>query len=91
MSHCVFIDIDYDEGVSGSYRAVVIRRPDGVEERFATGDPVADFARATLYGSTLAAMEGRQFMELSSLSHFTMDDHRYCWDDDNMLQAVEAG
>lgn len=82
MKHSVaFINIDYDEGVSGSYRAVVLRKPNGKIVRFATGDPGEDLSSARRAAGFL-------FLESSSLTHFVFDDENWRFDEyDNLIRV----
>lgn len=69
MTHRV--SIDYDEGVPGSYRGVVIKGDH--TRRFMTGDPQADWA------SYLAHAKSHQLMiiETSSITHFVFDNEEW--------------
>jgi hypothetical protein len=62
------LSIDYDEGVPGSYRGVVLKGT--ATRRFMTGDPQADWADYIAYA------KGRkmQVMETSSITHFVFDN-----------------
>ena len=68
------INIDYDENTLEYYGVTL------GEERFATGDPVKDFADARN-----AATKYDIVMEGSSLTHFVFDVAGYRFDDDDNL------
>ncbi|MHA6346414.1 hypothetical protein [Roseivivax sp. CAU 1761] len=63
------LSIDYDEGVAGSYRGVVLTRGRKEVQRWASGNPQADWASYLAF-----ARENRLLvLETSSVTHF-------CWD-----------
>lgn len=69
MSTFHHVSIDYDEDVRGSYRAVVLKGPDG-SRRWATGDPQADWAGYLDH----AISERLTVLETSSVTHFCFDN-----------------
>lgn len=73
------LSIDYDEGVPGSYRAVVLKKDGQEVNRFGTGDPQADWAAYL----THARDAGLQVLESSSVTHFVFDnvEWRFVMDD----------
>ena len=93
MAYSIFMDIDYDEGVPGTYRAVEVTVPFAdatLAKRFETGDPVKDFFDAAVYSVEMEEKIGRPVMMLSSTTHFTMDDPAYCWGDNGLLKSSAA-
>lgn len=82
-----YMSIDYDEGVAGSYRAVIVSH-DGAngrfEKRLASGDPVIDYREAVEYCERLK----RVIMESSSVTHFVFDDPSYKFDENDMLEKI---
>lgn len=69
----IHVNIDYDEGVAGSYRAVTAGPRQGAPNRFETGDPVADWEAAMTWARAQMHLGG-VVMTGSSVTHFVMDD-----------------
>ncbi|EPX83876.1 hypothetical protein [Salipiger mucosus] len=63
------LHIDYDEGVPGSYRGVVLTADGKETQRWATGDPQSDWASYLAH----AKENGLLILQSSSITHF-------CWD-----------
>jgi len=62
------LSIEYDEGVPGSYRGVVLT---GTQtQRFMTGDPQADWAAYIAHAKNLKL----SVIEASSVTHFVFDN-----------------
>lgn len=83
----VFLGIDYDENVEtlSGYRGVTVCvGVNGTEERFNTGDPVADY-RAAVKRCQGLAQKGHPVMSLSSLDHFVYDVPGYKYDENDYL------
>ncbi len=81
----IHVNIDYDEGVAGSYRAVTAQPMGGDEIRFDTGDPVVDWvacmdwARAQATGFVLTG---------SSIDHFVSDDDAWRFVEDDAGREI---
>lgn len=69
----IHVNIDYDEGISGSYRAVTVGTFYGTKTRFETGNPVVDWQAAVAFAREEAGNDG-VMMTGSSVDHFVMDD-----------------
>lgn len=82
-----FLWIDYEDG-PGGYRAVVLDKAQGLGEvRFASGDPVKDWAEAN-EAAKAEVVEGRAVtcMMLSSTTHFVFDVPGYRFNEDDDLE-----
>lgn len=84
MTYCIFMSIDYDD----KYKACEVSGPDDFKQRFATGDPVADFAAMRACAMQKVYETDRPVMSTSSFEGFlwdTQDGKRYRFDEDDIL------
>lgn len=74
------LSIDYDEDVPGSYRGVVLSKEKSEVQRWASGDPQADWAAYLAW----AKAEKPLILETSSVTHFCFDntEWRFVLDED---------
>lgn len=86
MTHNVFIGIDYDT----DYIACFIQGPGEFSQRFATGDAVADFREAVMFGAKRAREKSVAFMSLSSIDGFVFDVVGYRWTRDDLIERAPA-
>lgn len=69
------LEIDYDEGVPRSYRAVVARGPQKAERRFSGPDPAADFRAALLFARERAAV----CLLSATCDYFVLESDAHAW------------
>lgn len=80
----IYISIDYDEGESSSYRAVVVSFNDD-EHRFETNDPTKDWRSAVEYVGQLFRRYDTTCVMLSSCDHFVFDCPYHFESNDNLV------
>lgn len=84
----VILGIEYDE----SYKAVTVIGPklwgSYPIERFASGDPVGDYARAVVYAMEQASKTGDTVMCSSSVHDFVFDVPGYRFNAADLLEGV---
>lgn len=83
MTKTAFINIDYDED-TGIYKAVIAHVEGKAEKRFATANPVVDFAAAMQF----AFKQNLNVLMSSSVNSFVMDNTKYRFNTEGLLEPV---
>ncbi len=72
-----------------TYESVEVFGPGDASKKFATGDPVADFARADVFARLRADKAGVAYLCSSSVNDFVFDVPGYRFNEHDMLEAAE--